>query len=78
MARPNEVPEERNRWGGGEDRCPTGTGGESKPVSWLSCIRAMPRARLHVCLCKDGRDLELATGEIGASGAFSAGLPSGT
>lgn len=41
-------------------------------------FRAMPRARLHVCLCRDGRDLELATGEIGASGAFSAGLPSGT
>lgn len=50
----------------------------AKPVSWLSCTRAMPRARLHVCLCRDGRDLELATGEIGASGAFSAGLPSGT
>lgn len=69
IARPNEVPEERNRWGDDEDRCPTSRGNSNRRCR---AFRAHGPcfARLHVCLCKNGRDLELVTGEIGASGVF--------
>lgn len=69
VARPNEVPEERNRWGDHEDRCPTSKGDSNRRCrafrAYGPCF-----TRLHMCLCKNGRDLELVTGEIGASGVF--------